>query len=104
MQKASLATHVKVQYLPVNGPPTTANALPYLASLIQRRCDLILAAGTAPVNAVAADAARFTKQHFAVIGAYRARQNITVINTRASDLPAAVAKTIIRAVTETPPA
>ncbi|MCW2937740.1 MAG: hypothetical protein JWN00_725 [Actinomycetia bacterium] len=36
MQKASLETRARVQYLPAFGPTTVANAIPYLTSLIQQ--------------------------------------------------------------------
>jgi hypothetical protein len=66
MQDASLATHAKVQYLPVVGEATVGNALPYLANLVQRRCAVVFAVGPAQVAAVAADAARHPGVRFVV--------------------------------------
>jgi hypothetical protein len=66
MQDASLATHAKVQYLPVVGEPTVGNALPYLANLVQRRCAVVFAVGPAQVAAVAADAANHPGVRFIV--------------------------------------
>src|SRR6185437_9979974 len=59
MRDASLATRAMVSYQPAVGPPTAAATLPYLASLAQRQCRVIVAVGHGPVAAVAADAGRF---------------------------------------------
>jgi hypothetical protein len=66
MQDASLATHAKVQYLPVVGEASVGNALPYLATLVQRRCAVVFAVGPAQVAAVAADAAKHPEVRFVV--------------------------------------
>ncbi|HEV2370881.1 MAG TPA: hypothetical protein VGS19_01820 [Streptosporangiaceae bacterium] len=68
MENTSLATRVRVQYLAVRGPATAANARPYLASLLQRHCDVVLAVGPAQVAAVAAEAARFRSVRFITVG------------------------------------
>ncbi len=68
MQDASLATRARVSYLPVAGPATEADALPYLASLLQRHCGVVLAVGQAQAAAVAADAARFPRVRFITVG------------------------------------
>src|SRR5689334_639370 len=44
MQQASLKTHSKVQYL-VNTEVKSTNAVPYLGTLLQTRCNLIIAVG-----------------------------------------------------------
>jgi basic membrane lipoprotein Med (substrate-binding protein (PBP1-ABC) superfamily) len=69
MEDASLASLAKVQYLPVTGPATEANAEPYLTGLVQRQCDMILAVGTAEVAAVRAVAHKYPDVVFAVVGA-----------------------------------
>src|SRR5262245_15879290 len=51
LQDASLATHAKVQYLPVLGAQTTDNALTFLATLAQGQCNIIFAVGNGPVAA-----------------------------------------------------
>jgi hypothetical protein len=51
MQDASLATRTMASYQPVTGPATAAAALPYLASLAQRQCPLIVAVGAGPRRA-----------------------------------------------------
>ena len=68
-EDASLATHARVQYLAVRGPATKANALPYLASLLQRRCDVVIAVGSAQAAAAVAEAGRFPSVRFITVGA-----------------------------------
>jgi hypothetical protein len=80
MQDASLATHAKVQFLTVEGPQTAANALPFLASLAQGRCDMVFAAGTIPVAAVDEGASRFPKVRFYVVGRVVSHDNVTVLS------------------------
>lgn len=77
MQDASLATHAKVEYLPVMSGPTAADAAPFLASLAARQCRVIVAAGPAPAAAVAASARRYPAIRFAVAGAHATGRNIT---------------------------
>src|SRR5581483_9589438 len=45
MEDASLDTHARVQYQQVVGEASVGNALPYLSSLIQRRCAVVVAVG-----------------------------------------------------------
>lgn len=45
MQKASLETRARVTYVPVIGEPSAANARPFFNSLMQRKCDVVLAVG-----------------------------------------------------------
>jgi basic membrane lipoprotein Med (substrate-binding protein (PBP1-ABC) superfamily) len=80
MQDASLRTHAKVEYLPVYGAASEANALPYLAGLIQRRCDVIVGVGAAEVAAVDAYAPSHPKIHFVVVEATStARPDVEVV-------------------------
>ncbi|WP_163505157.1 BMP family ABC transporter substrate-binding protein [Fodinicola acaciae] len=67
MQKASLRSRAKIQYLPINGPSTTQNAVPYLNTLTQRQCAVIVATGTGPVAATAGNAHRYPTITFIVI-------------------------------------
>ncbi len=68
MQDASLETRIRVSYLPVAGEATADNAAPYLASLIQRRCRVIVAVGDPQVSAVGAAASRYPAVRFVVLG------------------------------------
>jgi len=69
LQDASAATSVRVSFLPVVGPQTEANAVPYLGSLIARHCNVIVAVGPAPVAAVTAEAARYPTVPMVVVSA-----------------------------------
>jgi hypothetical protein len=80
MRDASAATRARVSYLPVVGEQTSENALPYLNGLIQRRCDVVLAAGPAEVAAVLADAGQFPAVRFVVVGAGAAGGNVTGVD------------------------
>jgi basic membrane lipoprotein Med (substrate-binding protein (PBP1-ABC) superfamily) len=97
MQDASLATHAKVAYLPVMSGSTAAAADPYLSSLLQRHCAVVVATGTAQVAAVTAQAGRFPSVRFVVIGRVAARSHVTAVEGPASRLRANVAGLITAA-------
>jgi hypothetical protein len=80
MQDASLATRAKVQYLPTVGVADVAGVLPYLASLAQRHCDLIVAVGAAQVAAVDAAAEKYPDTRFVTVGGARPGPNVTVVD------------------------
>jgi basic membrane lipoprotein Med (substrate-binding protein (PBP1-ABC) superfamily) len=67
MQGASASSRAMVSYLPVTGPGGKATALPYLASLVQRQCGVIVAVGPAQVAAATSQAARYRQVHFIVV-------------------------------------
>jgi hypothetical protein len=98
LEAASQATLAKAEYLPVLGAQTTASALPYLASLVQRRCGVVVAVGAAPVSAVAADAGRFAKIQFAVVGGRATAPNVTVVSPQAGQVRGTVAQVVTSAV------
>jgi hypothetical protein len=79
MQKASLATHAKVQYLAVTGEQTADNATPFLNSLAQRHCSQIFATGAAPAAAARKAASTFAGVSFYVVGGSGGSGNLTVI-------------------------
>jgi hypothetical protein len=97
MQEASLATHVKIQYLEVTGPQTAENAETYLASLVQSRCDLILSAGSAPVGALRAGAARFPTVHFVGINGGTATSNVSLVEAKSPQVAQQKARDLIAA-------
>jgi basic membrane lipoprotein Med (substrate-binding protein (PBP1-ABC) superfamily) len=80
MQDASLKTRAKVEFLPVFGEASKANALPYLASLVQRHCDVILAVGSAQIAAVSADAPARPRVHFVVVGGQVSAPNVVSLD------------------------
>jgi basic membrane lipoprotein Med (substrate-binding protein (PBP1-ABC) superfamily) len=87
MRDSSLATRAKVQYLPVHG---SAGALPYLASLVQRRCDVIVAVGPAQDAVVDAEAGRYPAVRFITIGTRMAPHVANIVPARAGQLRVAV--------------
>src|ERR1700741_4589429 len=68
MQDASTATRAKVSYLAVTGPQTEGNALPYVNTLLQRQCSLIIGVGEPEVDAVESAAKNHPAARFAVVG------------------------------------
>ncbi|MEW2314964.1 BMP family ABC transporter substrate-binding protein [Streptomyces bauhiniae] len=56
MQRASLETRARINYVPVTGAQSEANTQPFLNSLMQRHCGVLIAVGT-PQARVAHEAA-----------------------------------------------
>ncbi|GAA3236357.1 BMP family ABC transporter substrate-binding protein [Streptomyces sp. XM83C] len=67
MQEASLDTRARVTFVPVMGPQTADNARPFLNSLVQRQCEIVLAVGDAQVEVVSADAGKHRDVRFVVV-------------------------------------
>lgn len=68
MEDASMATRAKATYLTVNGPDTAANAIPYANSLIEERCNVVLAVGTPQTGALIQIATHNPKTSFVIVG------------------------------------
>lgn len=68
LQDASGDTGVKVSYLAAAGPATEANYLPYLNSLVQRRCEVVVTAGEPGVTVAAAQAPAHPAIRFVTVG------------------------------------
>ncbi|GIG01017.1 hypothetical protein [Catellatospora citrea] len=68
MQHASQATLVKVSHVAISGDETVDNAATFLAGMAQGRCDLLLAVGEVPTQAVLSTAAKFPGTRFVVVG------------------------------------
>ncbi|HEX6872261.1 MAG TPA: hypothetical protein VF163_14280 [Micromonosporaceae bacterium] len=96
MQDASLATHAKIEYLAVAGPQTAANAVPYLNSLAQSQCNLILAAGDAPVAAVTASAAQFPNIRFHAAGQITPTANVSALTTTGQEALRATVSRVVQ--------
>lgn len=91
MQAASSATSGKVSYLAVTGDDTAANAVPYVDTLVERKCDLVLAVGAAQVAAARQQAAVFPKVAFVVVDAGSSTGNVTAVPPgKGPDVSAAV--------------
>ena len=97
MQDASLSTQARVEYLPVMSGSTAAAAAPYLTSLLQRHCNVVVATGPAQVAAVDAQARRFPSVQFVVPGPVLAGSHVIGLPVPAARLPAAVASVITAA-------
>lgn len=79
MQKASLETRARVNYVPVVGEQSAANARPFFNSLMQRDCEVVFAVGGPQVEAVRAGAKDHPDGRFVVVGgAGAAQRNVTV--------------------------
>jgi hypothetical protein len=90
MESASVRKRVKVSFLAVNGDDSVANAVPYVNTLVQRKCNLVIAVGASEVGAVRERAAAYPSVGFAVLGA-GSGQNVTPITaTSASAVSEAV--------------
>ncbi len=98
MQDASSATRAKVEYLSAMGPQTPAAALPFLASLLQRQCSVIVAVGPAPVAAVGQEAARYQAVRFVTVGGQVSTGNVTTVSTAGAPISTAVDRLVTSAV------
>lgn len=67
MQKASLETLARVNYVPVTGPQSVDNVRPFFNSLIQRQCEVVLAVGTSQVQVTRAAAGKHPEVRFVVV-------------------------------------
>lgn len=67
LQGTSNSSRAMVSYLPVPGPASKASAVPYVASLVQRQCTVIVAVGRAQVAAATSQAANYGHVRFIVI-------------------------------------
>ncbi|WP_405553258.1 BMP family ABC transporter substrate-binding protein [Streptomyces sp. NBC_01171] len=102
MQRASSETRARINYVPVTGAQSVTNTRPFLNSLMQRQCGVLIAVG-APQSRVAQEAAAQHPEVWFVLvdGASTAGRgkagNVTVAEPDDS-LPGAVADVIRRAV------
>jgi len=79
MQDASATSHARVQYVAALGPQSPSAARTYLAGLVQRRCTVILASGTAPTRAVTAVAATHLEIRFVTVGGTAHTSNLDAV-------------------------
>ncbi|MDJ0344658.1 MULTISPECIES: BMP family ABC transporter substrate-binding protein [unclassified Streptomyces] len=100
MQDASAKTRARVMYLAVSGEQSPANAAPFLASLAQRYCTVVLTVGTAPDGAVTVDGPKFPGTPFVVVGGAAGGANVTVLP---ADSPNATRSAVASAVGSSPP-
>lgn len=81
MQKASLETRARVTYVPVIGEPSAANARPFFNSLMQRKCDVVLAVGAPQVEVTEEGAKQHQQARFVVVDGSASAGNVTVANS-----------------------
>ena len=101
MEDASLATRAKVEYLPVMSGESAGAAAPYLASLLQRHCQVVIATGAAQVAAVDAAAAAHPSVRFVVVGEAAGRlggARVTSVTAPVARVRAAVAALVTASV------
>ncbi len=98
MQAASVQSSGKVSFLSVYGPDTAANAVPYVNTLVQRQCNLVLAVGPSQVAAARQQAGAFPKVHFVVIDGGSSSGNVTAVAPgKDTDVSSAVKNIVIDA-------
>jgi basic membrane lipoprotein Med (substrate-binding protein (PBP1-ABC) superfamily) len=98
LEQASLTIHAQVEYLPVTTGSTEAAAAPFLASLVERQCKVVIAVGRAQVAAVAAEAGRFSRVRFGVLGGTATGPNVMRLAGSAGAVRSAVASLVTTAV------
>lgn len=98
MQRASLRSQVKVQYLAVTGPESVAAARPFLGALVNLKCDLILAGGSMPATAVDSAANDFRENKFVVVGVTSGHPNVTGISAAGSKVSEEVEQVVLRSI------
>ncbi|WP_234533444.1 hypothetical protein [Streptomyces shenzhenensis] len=98
MQEASVKTHARVSYEQVTGEQSTGNARPFLNSLFQRSCDVVLAVGRPEVAVAAQAAPTHRKVGFVLVGGGSAAvSNVTTVSA-GDGVRAEVAGAVERAV------
>jgi basic membrane lipoprotein Med (substrate-binding protein (PBP1-ABC) superfamily) len=98
MQDASLATRAKVEYLPVMSGDSAGAAAPYVASLLQRHCGVVVATGAAQVAAVSTAAREHPSVEFVAVGGAAASPHVTTVRAAAGSVRAQVAALVTAAV------
>ena len=98
VEKASNATDDQAQFLAATGSPETVGSVtPYVNTLIQQRCGLVVAVGATEVAAVESVAAANPSVRFMIVGSGSAAPNIRVVgdssvDSVSADVQAAVSK------------
>jgi basic membrane lipoprotein Med (substrate-binding protein (PBP1-ABC) superfamily) len=98
MQSASVRTRTKVSYLEVYGEDSVANAVPFVNTLVQRKCDLVIGVGASEVAAVLQQAATYPGVRFAVVGK-GSGQNVTAIAPASADAVTGAADRVVGSIT-----
>ncbi|MBQ1066441.1 MULTISPECIES: hypothetical protein [Micromonospora] len=97
MQAVSTAQLIKVQYLAVDGPQTTANALAYFNTMALEGCGVVVAVGQAPVAAVEEGKGRFPEIRYVTVGAERPIHGVYAVSAgNAEEIRAGVESAVAR--------
>ncbi|MFI6207112.1 BMP family ABC transporter substrate-binding protein [Streptomyces sp. NPDC051041] len=100
MQEASLRTRARVNYVPVTGPQSVDNVRPFFNSLVQRRCEVVLAVGDAQVRVTRSDAGKHPEVRFVLVGDEVSGGGNVVVVKPDAQLAESVADAVRRAVRE----
>ncbi|MET7820734.1 hypothetical protein [Micromonospora zamorensis] len=68
MQRASVESLVQVQYLAANGVQDRSNVAAYFNTLAAQGCEMVIAVGVGPVDALIAGKGRFPSIRYVVVG------------------------------------
>jgi hypothetical protein len=99
MQDASLDTRIQVQHLAIVGPQTTDNGVTFFNTLAMQRCTVIVAAGPAPVAAMAAGYGQFPGITYVAVGGDTAGKPLTKVDARnADEIRSAVKEIVVKAI------
>jgi hypothetical protein len=96
MQDASLKTLMKVSYLAVPGQRSADNIRPYIAGLVQKKCDIVVAADPLTVTTAADSAAAFPTTRFLLVGTAAGGRNVVTVPGDPAALRASVATELER--------
>ncbi|NEB94070.1 hypothetical protein [Streptomyces bauhiniae] len=81
MQDASLKTHARVSYQQVTGEQSTGNARPFLNSMLQGSCEVVVAVGGPEVSVAAEAAPKHAETGFVLIGGGHSGGNVSLLHT-----------------------
>jgi hypothetical protein len=95
MRAASLKTSGKVSFLAVDGPATAENAVPYVNTLVQRKCDLIIVVGAAEAAATRSQASVFPNARFVVVGSGSPARNVDVLEPSSDRAVSSAVETLV---------
>jgi basic membrane lipoprotein Med (substrate-binding protein (PBP1-ABC) superfamily) len=80
MQDASTATHAKVSYLAVAGPDTAGTVSPYVATLVQRKCNIVLTTDAIAADAITQAATQHADVRFVTVSGSAGSGHVTTIS------------------------
>jgi basic membrane lipoprotein Med (substrate-binding protein (PBP1-ABC) superfamily) len=84
MQDASTATRAKVSYLAVAEPDTAGAVSPYVATLVQRKCNIVLTTDAIAADAIAQAATQHANVRFATVSGSAGSGQVTTIASDSS--------------------